>query len=128
MKTISYTYMREHLTEVLDELRNGELITVTQRGKADIVLNSVCKTVLKPLPKADGWIAVSGSSIKPAIKEGMKAGATHQKSNDGRFMDASKELNSSGSNIVTKKGLSFKDAKERTKVRHAGVIKMLGDK
>lgn len=40
MKTISYTRMRDELADVLEALRNGEQITVTQRGRPNMVLNA----------------------------------------------------------------------------------------
>lgn len=38
MKKYTYTNMRTELSDILDKLRMGELITITQRGKEDLVL------------------------------------------------------------------------------------------
>ena len=38
MEKYTYTNMRTELSDVLDKLRKGESITITQRGKEDLVL------------------------------------------------------------------------------------------
>ena len=37
MKKVSYTQMRAELSDILDALRNGEEVVVTQRGRPDTV-------------------------------------------------------------------------------------------
>ncbi len=128
MKIISYTHMREHLTEVLDALRNGEQITVTQRSKADLVLSS--EPVLTPVSRESGvpGCKLTSGPVKTRASTPVKNVTPQDKSTrDGQFMVAGKE-GRRGKDPVSGKGLSFSDAKERTKVRHAGVIKMLSDK
>lgn len=40
MKVLSYSRMRAELADVLECLRNGEMVTITQKGKDDLVLYS----------------------------------------------------------------------------------------
>ncbi|EIE5007018.1 hypothetical protein K8N77_001130 [Salmonella enterica] len=40
MKVLSYSRMRAELADVLDCLRNGETVTITQKGKDDLILYS----------------------------------------------------------------------------------------
>ncbi|EHE1076714.1 hypothetical protein J0D42_000023 [Salmonella enterica] len=40
MKVLSYSRMRAELADVLDCLRNGEIVTITQKGKDDLILYS----------------------------------------------------------------------------------------
>ncbi|EFH6041544.1 type II toxin-antitoxin system Phd/YefM family antitoxin, partial [Escherichia coli] len=40
MKIITYTQMRSDLSATLDCLRSGESVTVTQRGKSDLVISA----------------------------------------------------------------------------------------
>lgn len=40
MKIITYTQMRSDLSATLDCLRSGESVTVTQRGKPDLVISA----------------------------------------------------------------------------------------
>lgn len=90
MKKISYTKMREELADVLDALRNGESITVTQRGRPDITI-AVAQEPRRYMGK------LSSSYINM--------------------------MNTSSS-----KRVSFNEAKEKTKKKHAGIIKALEDK
>lgn len=41
MKKYTYTNMRTELSDVLDILRSGESVTITQRGKPDVVLQGL---------------------------------------------------------------------------------------
>lgn len=39
MRKVSYTQMRAELSDILDAIRNGETIVVTQRGRPDTVID-----------------------------------------------------------------------------------------
>lgn len=41
MKKITYTQMRSELSSILDDVRNGESIEVTQRGKPNLILKAI---------------------------------------------------------------------------------------
>ncbi|PLR29810.1 hypothetical protein CYR55_22600, partial [Chimaeribacter californicus] len=51
MKTITFTEMEEQLSAVLDLLRSGQCVTVTQPGKPDMFVAGVG---LKPVPDNAG--------------------------------------------------------------------------
>ncbi|WP_185957642.1 type II toxin-antitoxin system Phd/YefM family antitoxin [Citrobacter amalonaticus] len=133
MKKITYTHMREHLTEVLEALRNGESFTVTQRGKPDLILQgrSVIETGYIPIRSAHMSVPpIRESGLTNRAKElGKHRGHNiHREEGGGTVVRMSRDSNSLPKATSSKKGLTFSEAKERTKARHAGVIKMLGDK
>jgi len=97
MKTISYTKMRDDLANVLEMLRSGEPVTVTQRGKPDIVLNAEAE----PAIKSGSWRTAGENQPKQLITS------------------------------LTKKmseGMTFEQAKAKTQIKHAHIIKALEDK
>ncbi|WP_213991766.1 hypothetical protein [Sodalis sp. dw_96] len=134
MKSITYTYMREHLTEILDELRNGVDFIVTQRGKPDLNLQGsqiagLPETgygIYSSAPRGGGWVKTGeGASVRstPSAHGTVlvsKSGSTRRDSSSGHY-----EKRQASSQP---KKLSFGEAKTRTQKRHAGVIKILGDK
>ncbi|HHQ4306212.1 TPA: type II toxin-antitoxin system Phd/YefM family antitoxin [Serratia fonticola] len=126
MKTISYTYMRDHLTEVLDELRQGEQITVTQRGKANLVLSSVLMGG-KEISKGSKVHISNTNPILNRARESAKKRIAASMNKSAQTL-GQKEVRTQDGVIIRSKRMSFEEAKERTKVRHAVVIKMLGDK
>ncbi|CAI2532397.1 Antitoxin of toxin-antitoxin stability system [Serratia ficaria] len=107
MKTISYTKMREELADVLDMLRNGDDITITQRGRPDITISAN-----KPAPSIT-WI---GTKITSTPREASE----HQREITKKL--AASILNQSATKV------SFQEAKNKTKIKHAGIIKALEDK
>jgi len=108
MKTISYTKMRDELADVLEALRGGEPVTITQRGKADIIIS-----------------AQIGKSIYPSEQPAWKKSNTENKSGIGYEKIRQKNTNS-GKGLGL--GLTFEEAKSRTQSKHAGIIKALEDK
>ncbi len=108
MKTISYTKMREELADVLDMLRNGEDITITQRGRPDITLSATRAT-----PSPGCWVEKRTSSASRGKGEHYNA--------------LTKQLAGSVLKQSTVK-VSFQEAKNKTKIKHAGIIKALEDK
>lgn len=128
MKTISYTYMREHLTEILDALRLGEEITVTQRGKADLVLSALKPLNLEPVESVGKLYGLQDREPRKSVFKGTRQDARERGQALGIEKGAWKVVGSSSKGHASGKKMSFSEAKERTKSRHAGVIKMLGDK
>lgn len=100
MKKVSYTQMRAELSDILDALRNGEEVVVTQRGRPDTVLKA---TVNMQMQEEEAtyffapFITVKGKKISPK--------------NGGVF-----------------KIKTFDEALSRTKSKHSKIIKALEDK
>jgi antitoxin Phd len=106
MKKISYTKMREELADVLDMLRNGEDITITQRGRPDITISAVKSGSVT-------WVGKQMISIP--------------KGNAGNVSVKTRKL--AGSVLSQSSGkVSFQEAKTKTRMKHAGIIKALEDK
>ncbi len=108
MKTISYTKMRDELADVLEALRGGEPVTITQRGKADIVISAQTGVGVSP-PAQPDW-RKSNTEIKNA--------------------NETKAIVKTGNSLTKRaqKLLSFQEAKSRTQSKHASIIKALEDK
>lgn len=98
MRKISYTQMRAELSDILDAIRNGETIVVTQRGRPDTLLNGALfeentegsNSILK------SYIVHKGKRITPKKGNYFK--------------------------------ISFNEALSKTKLKHAKIIKALEDK
>ncbi|AIA69274.1 hypothetical protein ECA0254 [Pectobacterium atrosepticum SCRI1043] len=134
MKSITYTYMREHLTEVLDELRNGVDFIVTQRGKPDLKLQG---NQSASFPEANAGVYSSTPRGGIRVKTGEEVSVFSTPSAHGTVFvsksgsirrDSSSEHYEKRQTVSQPKKLSFVEAKTRTQKRHAGVIKILGDK
>lgn len=41
MQTVSYTYMREHLCEIMEKIANGEQICFTRKGQVPFIIAKV---------------------------------------------------------------------------------------
>lgn len=128
MKTISYTYMREHLTEILDALRLGEEITVTQRGKADLVLSALKPLNLESVESVGKLYGLQDREPRKSAFKGTRQDVRERGQARGIDKGVWKVVGSPSKGQASGKKMSFSEAKERTKSRHAGVIKMLGDK
>lgn len=117
MRKISYTQMRAELSDILDAIRNGETVVVTQRGRPD--------TVLK------GSINSGRSVFTESHGERHSSGWTEVlKTSDGRVKFVKKASNGQIlSEVFTDSTkVSFYDALELTKKKHAKIIKALEDK
>ncbi|AOR60611.1 type II toxin-antitoxin system Phd/YefM family antitoxin [Pectobacterium parmentieri] len=134
MKSITYTYMREHLTEVLDELRNGVDFIVTQRGKPDIKLQG---NQISDFPEESTGAYSSAPRGSSRVKTGEEVSVFPAPSTHGTVFVSKSGSTRRGSSaehyekrqtVSLPKKLSFVEAKTRTQKRHAGVIKILGDK
>lgn len=110
MKTISYTKMRDELADVLDMLRNGEDITVTQRGRPDIILMAKAA----PVPKGE-WRAV-GEPVE-RVRNGITERVT--------TLRRERVLEVKGKN---RGYITFDEARLKTASKHAKIIKALEDK
>lgn len=98
MRKISYTQMRAELSDILDAVRNGETIVVTQRGRPDTVLNGA---LFEEKPEEENFI------YKPYIIHKGK----HITPKRGSMFK-----------------ISFNEALSKTKHKHAKIIKALEDK
>lgn len=109
MRKISYTQMRAELSDILDAIRDGETVVVTQRGKPDTVLNgSHVKNTSSPL----------ADSIDPGEAEHHEYDTT-----------LIKMVPAVGSIIAaTLSSNIFEIALKRTQKKHAKIIKALEDK
>lgn len=99
MRKVSYTQMRAELSDILDAVRNGETVIVTQRGRPDTVLNGSLvqnKTDSENVSYASSLTTPSGKKIYPAKGSYFK--------------------------------ISFDEALVKTKTKHAKIIKALEDK
>ncbi|SQI42217.1 Antitoxin of toxin-antitoxin stability system [Serratia plymuthica] len=72
MKEITYTRFRADLSQVLDEIRDGETFVVTQRGKEPIVLGQGNKK----LP-ASNVNTLDNKALKAAIRNTVSAMSTN---------------------------------------------------
>ena len=41
MQIVSYTYIREHLSEIMEKIANGEQICVTRKGQKPFIIAKV---------------------------------------------------------------------------------------
>lgn len=72
MKTITYTKMREELSDVLDAIRNGESITITQRGRPDITISAAPEPRLyRGVKSTKNVSSLLGSSARLSFEEAM---------------------------------------------------------
>lgn len=146
MKTITYTQMRSDLSATLELLRSGEDVTVTQRGKPDLLLKAeVVNTTI-----VEGEILPAGiserielankaakaslsetllASMTPQMKEGMM-NAAKQLDNLLASDEARKMMLKLANSAIALQGVSesFVKALQHTQIKHADIIKKLEDK
>lgn len=98
MRKVSYTQMRAELSDILDAIRNGETVVVTQRGRPDTVLNGslVKEAGNERVSYVSRLITPRGETIYPQAGKYFK--------------------------------ISFDEALSKTKIKHAKIIKALEDK
>ncbi|MFR0227905.1 type II toxin-antitoxin system Phd/YefM family antitoxin [Escherichia coli] len=137
MKIITYTQMRSDLSATLDCLRSGESVTVTQRGKPDLVISAksadeiasvdAVKTSAKTI---DTHLAqLIASNLSPQITEGaMKL--TKQLDALLQSDEARQTMMRAANAAVALQGVSesFIKALQHTQTKHAEIIKKLEDK
>lgn len=107
MRKVSYTQMRAELSDILDAIRNGETVVVTQRGRPDTVLNGSLNIEHEsPRRHYSGYKVVEGSAKT-------------------RVFGSDSKLDLKSGDIVH---ISFRDALAKTQKKHAKIIKALEDK
>ncbi|WP_190320703.1 type II toxin-antitoxin system Phd/YefM family antitoxin [Enterobacter bugandensis] len=115
MRKVSYTQMRAELSDILDAIRNGETVVVTQRGRPDTVLNGSL-SVDHELPAADYSHFIIHK--EPECKT-RKATSVYRIGSKGELIEM-KPLN--------ELKISFREALNKTQKKHAKIIKALEDK
>lgn len=113
MRKISYTQMRAELSDILDAIRDGETVVVTQRGKPDTVLN--------------GWRAKNACCH---LVDSTKSKEIKYREYDDDFTKIVPVVGSVVGSVIagTLSTHAFEDALKRTKKKHAKIIKALEDK
>ncbi|EMO5715228.1 type II toxin-antitoxin system prevent-host-death family antitoxin [Enterobacter bugandensis] len=99
MRKVSYTQMRAELSDILDAIRNGETVVVTQRGRPDTVLNGslvLSANENENVKYVTTITTPSGKKIYPS---------------QGKYFK-----------------ITFGEALSKTKTKHAKIIKALEDK
>ncbi|EQA5714780.1 type II toxin-antitoxin system Phd/YefM family antitoxin [Cronobacter sakazakii] len=137
MKIITYTQMRSDLSATLDCLRSGESVTVTQRGKPDLVISAKSvdeiasadevKTSSKTI---DTHLAqLIASNLSPQITEGVMK-LTKQLDALLQSDEARQTMMKAANAAVALQGVSesFIKALQHTQTKHAEIIKKLEDK
>lgn len=137
MKTITYTQMRSDLSATLDLLRSGESVTVTQRGKPDIVLSAKAdvksapeREIKSPAMPTNAHLArLISSNLSPEVMEGVM-NLTSQLDALLQSDEARKTMASAANAALALQGvsISFAKALQHTQTRHAEIIKKLEDK
>ncbi|QUG51172.1 type II toxin-antitoxin system Phd/YefM family antitoxin [Enterobacter cloacae] len=137
MKIITYTQMRSDLSATLDCLRSGESVTVTQRGKPDLVISAKsvdeiasADEVKTPAKTIDTHLAqLIASNLSPQITEGVMK-LTKQLDALLQSDEARQTMMKAANAAVALQGVSesFIKALQHTQTRHAEIIKKLEDK
>ncbi|HEI3216750.1 type II toxin-antitoxin system Phd/YefM family antitoxin [Escherichia coli] len=137
MKIITYTQMRSDLSATLDCLRSGESVTVTQRGKPDLVISAKsvdeiasADEVKTPAKTIDTHLAqLIASNLSPQITEGVMK-LTKQLDALLQSDEARQTMMKAANAAVALQGVSesFIKALQHTQTKHAEIIKKLEDK
>lgn len=110
MRKISYTQMRAELSDILDAIRNGETVVVTQRGRPDTVLNGSLQ-VEHVIP--GGLNDPHWRLCMTSVPDKTESSGWHQ---DLKLIH----------DTIHK--ISFDEALQKTQTKHAKIIKALEDK
>lgn len=137
MKIITYTQMRSDLSATLDCLRSGESVTVTQRGKPDLVISAKsvdeiasADEVKTPAKTIDTHLEqLIASNLSPQITEGVMR-LTKQLDALLQSDEARQTMMKAANAAVALQGVSesFIKALQHTQTKHAEIIKKLEDK
>lgn len=135
MRKVSYTQMRAELSDILDAIRNGETVVVTQRGRPDTVLNgSLVEPGQIPLGHAISSRTNADKEYTVIVERGSKSVKPHDSRDEAGNWKAMWEKRSSHLQVYTGKEVrammkkSFEDALNQTQTKHAKIIKALEDK
>ncbi|MEI9743090.1 type II toxin-antitoxin system prevent-host-death family antitoxin [Enterobacter ludwigii] len=113
MRKVSYTQMRAELSDILDAIRNGETVVVTQRGRPDTVLN--------------GSLVHETTNFNSSPVESREHRSEYLvQTIEGKWyeMRPRGQINP----VRRSKKSSFSEALNKTQLKHARIIKALEDK
>ncbi|WP_261137046.1 type II toxin-antitoxin system Phd/YefM family antitoxin [Serratia quinivorans] len=143
MKEITYTRLRADLSQVLDEIRDGETFIITQRGKEPVMLgqdnnkssiqksNSLDNKTLKAMVR-NTVSAINANQVTPSIisKEIEALGQMIKLQGvlDKATIDALQKQAELAGKSSPPTQMSVKDAVAEVRKRHAKTIKDLEDK
>ncbi|MES3574247.1 hypothetical protein CIW69_01455 [Enterobacter cloacae] len=113
MRKVSYTQMRAELSDILDAIRNGETVVVTQRGRPDTVLN--------------GSLVNESANFKPSPVESRGHRREYvEPTTQGKWHEV--RVRGQATAIGRSRKSSFSEALNKTQLKHARIIKALEDK
>ncbi|CAI1580741.1 Antitoxin of toxin-antitoxin stability system [Serratia quinivorans] len=143
MKEITFTRLRADLSQVLDEIRNGETFIVTQRGKESVMLgqdnskslisttNVLDSEILKAMVR-NAVSAINADKVTPSIvsKEVEALGRIIKLQGmlDKTTVDTLQKQAESVKPSNSANQLSIKDAVDEVRKRHAKTIRDLEGK
>ncbi|HDR2843243.1 type II toxin-antitoxin system Phd/YefM family antitoxin [Enterobacter ludwigii] len=122
MRKVSYTQMRAELSDILDAIRNGETVVVTQRGRPDTVLKGSTSSELSysPITTRPYTTRLNPSNtIIEVVRDAHGQAYYVKKAPNGEIITKVKADNTK---------ISFSDALKLTQTKHAKIIKALEDK
>ncbi|HDC2548773.1 TPA: hypothetical protein O7139_005317 [Salmonella enterica] len=129
MKVLSYSRMRAELADVLECLRNGETIIITQKGKDDLTLYSDAGQI-KTNMAITGSSGVAGVIEMADCVDKLPGGGLRMSELNQLYertgLKVVKELEALNPALQKKgPGMSFEEAKKKVSERHSEVIKGL---
>jgi antitoxin (DNA-binding transcriptional repressor) of toxin-antitoxin stability system len=143
MKEITFTRLRADLSQVLDEIRDGETFIVTQRGKESVMLgqdnskslisttNVLDSEILKAMVR-NAVSAINADKVTPSIvsKEVEALGRIIKLQGmlDKTTVDTLQKQAESVKPLNSANQLSIKDAVDEVRKRHAKTIRDLEGK
>ncbi|SMB38587.1 conserved hypothetical protein [Serratia proteamaculans] len=143
MKEITFTRLRADLSQILDEIRDGETFIVTQRGKESVMLgqnnnksstsktNALDNEILKAMVR-NTVSAINANKVTPSIVsqevEVLGRMIKLQGMLDKTTIDALQQQAASAEKPNASKQISVKEAVEEVRKRHAKTIRNLEGK
>lgn len=129
MKVLSYSRMRAELADVLECLRNGETVIITQKGKDDLTLYSDAGQI-KINTAITGSSGVAGVIEMADSADKLPGGGLRMSELNQLYertgLKVVKELEALNPALQKKgPGMSFEEAKKKVSERHSEVIKGL---
>ncbi|MBO1504250.1 type II toxin-antitoxin system prevent-host-death family antitoxin [Serratia proteamaculans] len=143
MKEITFTRLRADLSQILDEIRDGETFIVTQRGKESVMLgqnnnksstsktNALDNEILKAMVR-NAVSAINANKVTPSIVsqevEALGRMIKLQGMLDKTTIDALQQQTASAEKPSAANQVSVKEAVEEVRKRHAKTIRNLEGK
>ena len=143
MKEITFTRLRADLSQILDEIRDGETFIVTQRGKESVMLgqnnnksstsktNALDNEILKAMVR-NAVSAINANKVTPSIVsqevEALGRMIKLQGMLDKTTIDALQQQTASAEKPSASNQVSVKEAVEELRKRHAKTIRNLEGK